>query len=233
VAMIPPSSSSVPFSTPPSQHPSTMPRAPLYVKICGITRDEDALSAVQLGATAVGLNFVPSSKRRVDDARAREIADAVRGKVELVGVVADMAVTEMRALRDGLGLDFLQLHGNEDDACVNEMLPKAFKAVRIGNAEDARLAELVPGDRILADAKVDGALGGTGKTLDWALVRRLAEEHKVLLAGGLTTENVALAVSLVSPFGVDVASGVESSPGVKDPALVRSFIEAARAGAAR
>ena len=210
-----------------------MSRAPLYVKICGITRVEDALSAVQLGATAIGLNFVPTSKRRVDLARAREIADSVRGKVELVGVVADMPVAEMRALRDDLALDFLQLHGNEDDAVVNEMLPNAFKAVRIGDAEDARLAEDVPGDRILADAKVDGALGGTGKTLDWALVRRLAEEHKVLLAGGLTPKNVALAVNLVRPFGVDVASGVESSPGVKDPALVTSFIEAARAGATR
>jgi phosphoribosylanthranilate isomerase len=210
-----------------------MSRAPLYVKICGITRVEDALSAVLLGATAIGLNFVPTSKRRVDVPRAREIADAVRGKVELVGVVADMAVAEMRALRDDLELDFLQLHGNEDDALVNEMLPKAFKAVRIGDAEDARLAEAVPGDRILADAKVDGALGGTGKTLDWALVRRLAEEHKVLLAGGLTPKNVALAVNLVRPFGVDVASGVETSPGLKDAALVTSFIEAARAGAAR
>jgi phosphoribosylanthranilate isomerase len=207
----------------------SMPR-PLYVKICGLTRAADAIQCAELGATALGLNFVPSSKRRVDEATAKEIADAVRGRVELVGVVADLSVAEAERLRDALGLDFMQLHGDESTDTLLALLPKAFKAVRIGDAEDARNAEDTPGTRLLVDAKVNGELGGTGKPLDFSLVRRLAEERQLLVAGGLTPENVTQAVRLVRPFGVDVASGVESAPGVKDGVKVAAFIEAAHRG---
>lgn len=206
---------------------------PRYVKICGITRVEDAVLCVEAGATAIGLNFVPTSKRRVDTATARAIADAVKGKIEIVGVVADLDVPAMQALRSDVGLDWLQLHGDESDAIVTEMLPLAFKAVRIGDAEDARLAEAVPGDRLLADAKVGTERGGTGEKLDWFLVRRLAEDRVLILAGGLTPENLAQAIQLVRPWGVDVASGVESAPGVKDPDKVRAFVRVARGGALR
>lgn len=208
-----------------------MASLPLYVKICGITRVEDALACVALGATAIGLNFVPGSKRHVSEATARAIADAVRGRVEIVGIVADLSVEESRRLRDAIGLDYLQLHGDESADTVKALLPGAFKAVRIGDAEDARAAESTPGERLLVDSKVSGELGGTGKTMDFALVRRLAESRKLLMAGGLTQENVTLAVRVVRPFGVDVASGVESSPGVKDPAKIAAFIAAARLGA--
>ncbi|HVU01970.1 MAG TPA: phosphoribosylanthranilate isomerase [Polyangiaceae bacterium] len=202
----------------------------LYVKICGLTRAEDAVACAELGATALGLNFVPTSRRRVDERTAREIADAVRGRVELVGVMADVDPSEAARIRDAVGLDYVQLHGDESAEVVEALLPRAFKAVRIGDAEDARLASDVPGERILVDAKVSGELGGTGKTLDFSLVRRLAEERPLLLAGGLTPENVTRAVRVVRPFGVDVASGVESSPGVKDRARVAAFIEAAQRG---
>jgi phosphoribosylanthranilate isomerase len=211
-----------------------MPSEPRYVKICGITRLEDAMLCVEAGASAIGLNFVPESKRRVDETVARAIVDAVKGKIETVGVVADLPATEMHRLREEIGLDWLQLHGDEPETALTEMLPRAFKAVRIGDAEEARLAEAIPGDRLLADAKAAGGeLGGTGAKLDWFLVRRLAEDRVLILAGGLTPENVAQAISLVRPWGVDVASGVESAPGVKDPDRVRTFIGAARGGVAR
>jgi phosphoribosylanthranilate isomerase len=210
-----------------------MPSEPRYVKICGITRVEDAALCIEAGASAIGLNFVPTSKRRVDENVARAIVDAVKGKIETVGVVADLPPAEMQRLRTEIGLDWLQLHGDEPDAVLTEMLPLAFKAVRIGDAEEARLAEAVPGDRLLADAKVSGELGGTGAHLDWFLVRRLAEDRVLILAGGLTPENVAQAIQLVRPWGVDVASGVESAPGIKDPAKVRAFVGAARGGATK
>lgn len=210
-----------------------MASEPRYVKICGVTSVEDAALCVESGATAIGLNFIPTSKRRVDNDKARAIVDSVRGKVETVGVVADLTPDEMRALRTEVGFEWLQLHGSEPDTAIVEMQPFAFKAVRIGDAEDARLAEAVPGDRLLADSKVNGELGGTGAALDWFLVRRLAEDRCLVLAGGLTPENVAQATQLVRPWGVDVASGVESSPGIKDPDKVRAFVLAARGGAAR
>jgi phosphoribosylanthranilate isomerase len=206
-----------------------------HVKICGVTSVDDALAAVDLGASAIGLNFVPSSVRKVDVARAKTIADAVHAhanaksaRVQVVGVVADLSVDEMRALVRDAGLDCLQLHGDESPDVLSPLLPHAYKAVRIENEDDVTRAAAFPGEHILADAKIAGALGGTGKTFDWSLVADLAKTRKLTLAGGLTPENVALAVVLVAPYCVDVASGVERTPGVKDRAKMRAFIEAAR-----
>ena len=202
-----------------------------HVKICGVTSVDDALAAVDLGASAIGLNFVPSSTRRIDVVRARAIADAIhaaKAKVQVVGVVADLSVDAMRALVADAGLDCLQLHGDEAPETLSPLLPHAYKAVRIANADDAARAATLPGDHVLVDAKVEGALGGTGATFDWALVEGLAKTKKLTLAGGLTPANVAVAVRAVRPYCVDVASGVESSPGVKDREKMRAFIEAAR-----
>ncbi len=199
-----------------------------YVKICGITRAQDALFAVSAGATAIGLNFVPTSRRRVDEDTALRIADAVRGKVELVGVVADRASDDLEALRRRLGLDFVQLHGSESPSALEGLLPHAFKAARIATAADVARADEFGGERLLVDACVPGELGGTGKAFDWDLVVGLARRRKVVLAGGLTKDNVAHAVRVVDPWGIDVASGVESAPGIKDPALVVELIRAAR-----
>jgi len=202
-----------------------------HVKICGVTSVDDALAAIDLGASAIGLNFVPSSKRRIDVARARIIADAIHAhgaKVQVVGVVADLSVDAMRALVRNAGLDCLQLHGDEAPDVLSPLLPHAYKAIRIATAEDAAHAATFPGDHLLVDAKVEGALGGTGETFDWSLVTPLAKTKKLTLAGGLTPENVGLAVRAVRPYCVDVASGVESAPGVKDTAKMRAFIEAAR-----
>lgn len=201
----------------------------LAIKICGITRVEDAEGCVALGVDLIGLNFVPSSPRCLDVSLARAIADAVRQKaesVEIVGVVADMDEAAMVALRDAVGLDRLQLHGHEAPEVVRRV-PRAFKALRVGDAADAAEADRYEG-LVLVDAKVPGALGGTGKTMDFTLVAPIARARAVLLAGGLGPGNVADAVRAVGPWGVDVASGVERAPGIKDLAAVAAFVHAAR-----
>lgn len=199
-----------------------------FVKICGITRVLDALQCVEAGASAIGLNFIPISRRRVDEDTARRIVDAVQGRVETVAVVADETAEDLRTLRSRIGVDWLQLHGRESPDELSAVLPRAFKAVRIGRPSDVSRAATFGGERLLADAHVPGELGGTGATFDWSLVAELARVRKLLLAGGLTPDNVADAIRAVDPWGVDVASGVESSSGIKDPEKVTRFILAAR-----
>jgi phosphoribosylanthranilate isomerase len=197
------------------------------VKVCGITTPDDADACVALGVDWLGLNFVPSSPRCIDLAIAASIRDAVRGRVELVGVVADGTEAELAALRRDAGLDYLQLHGDEPPELLQRLGPHAFKALRIGTDADVSEAERYPG-LLLVDAKVAGALGGTGRTVDFTLVAPLARTRRLLLAGGLGPGNVAAAVRAVRPWGVDVASGVERSPGVKDLDAVRAFVAAAK-----
>lgn len=203
----------------------------MWVKICGITSVEDALAAADAGADAIGLNFVPASSRRVDEVAAGAIAGAVRGRLTLVGVVADLDAAAMRALRDRVGLDLLQLHGSESPELLEAVLPQAYKALAVGSREDVELADAYAGDRLLVDARVEGALGGTGVGFDWRLVQGLAARRRLILAGGLTPGNVAHAIGVVRPWGVDVASGVESDPRHKDAAAVRRFVAAARGAA--
>ncbi len=202
----------------------------MIIKVCGITTPEDAEACVALGVDWLGLNFVPSSPRCIDVATAAAIRDAVRGRAELVGVVADRAEAEPLELLRVAGLDHLQLHGDEPPELVRRLAPHAFKAVRIGTDADVALAESYPG-LLLVDAKVAGALGGTGQTVDFTLVAPLARARRVLLAGGLGPSNVAAAVRALKPWGVDVASGVERSPGVKDLDAGEAFVAAARLGA--
>ncbi|RYZ03582.1 MAG: phosphoribosylanthranilate isomerase [Myxococcales bacterium] len=198
-----------------------------WTKICGLTNPGDAEHAARSGANAIGLNFVHGSKRRVTLEQARPIVEAVKGSIELVAVVANPTELEVQELRE-LGMEWLQLHGEEPAARVSRLLPQAFKAVAIEDAADARRAASFPGERLLVDTKVSGASGGTGKVFDWQLVTDLARERKLILAGGLTPKNVAAAVRVLTPWGVDTASGVELVPGVKDPELVTAFVLAVR-----
>jgi phosphoribosylanthranilate isomerase len=207
----------------------------VHVKICGVRTAEDAKACVLLGASSIGINFVPSSPRCVDVETARTIAraaHAANAKVVVVGVVADLDLDAMRALVHDAGLDCLQLHGVEPPATLAALLPHAYKATRIASAADVERARAYPGEHLLVDAKVEGLLGGSGTTFDWALVKDLARERRLTLAGGLVPENVERAVRELRPYCVDVASGVEGdakgAPGVKDLAKVRAFIEAAR-----
>jgi len=205
-----------------------MDRVP-YVKICGITRPEDVALAVSAGADAIGLNFVPSSKRRIEEPAAVAIVKEAAKAIDVVAVVADLTVQQIEELRDATGISWVQLHGDEPAEMIRQLMPDVFKAVRIADADDVRRARLYPGSSILVDAKVEGTRGGAGVTFDWRLVKNLASERRLILAGGLTPENVESAILAVGPWGVDVASGVESAPGIKDPDKVRAFVAAARA----
>lgn len=205
----------------------------MYVKVCGITHLEDAESAVLAGVDALGFNFVPSSKRFVGREEARAIVGQVRGKVACVAVVAGLSLADCRELAASVGVDRIQLHGDEPPELVNALGAMAFKAVRIGTVEDVELAMTYPGDPLLVDAKVAGQLGGTGQLVDRSLIAPLVAARRTILAGGLTPENVGEAVASVQPWGVDAASGVERShdPRRKDPEKVRRFVAAARRAA--
>jgi phosphoribosylanthranilate isomerase len=198
------------------------------IKVCGVTTVAQAVACADAGVDAVGVNFVASSPRRVDAGLAADMVRAIGSRVLVVGVVAGMSVDAMRALRDATGVGCLQLHGDESAADVEALLPHAYKAVRVAGPDDVARAEAMPGEYLMVDAKVPGALGGTGHTVDWALVAPLAARRRLVLAGGLTPDNVASAVAACGPWCVDVASGVETSPGVKDLARVHAFVAAAR-----
>ena len=201
----------------------------VHVKICGVTTASDAVACVDLGASAIGLNFVAASPRRVTPEIAREISRAIGKRALVVGVVADESVLAMRQLVIDAELGCLQLHGRESPEVLASLLPHAYKAVRVATIEDVREAEAYPGEHLLVDAKGAGALGGTGHTFDWSLVVALAKTRKLTLAGGLDPDNVADAVGALHPYCVDVASGVEAgTPGVKNLARVRAFIERAK-----
>jgi phosphoribosylanthranilate isomerase len=201
------------------------------VKICGITTVADAIACVRAGAHAIGLNFVSGSPRRIDEDTARTIVRAVGDDVLVVGVVADYSVDAIRSLRATTGVGCMQLHGDESPTDVAALLPHAYKAVRVADARDVEHAEAMPGDYVMVDARTSGALGGTGRNFDWKLVVGLARRRRMVLAGGLTPDNVENAIAMVRPWCVDVASGVESSPGIKDVAKVEAFVTRARGGA--
>jgi phosphoribosylanthranilate isomerase len=202
------------------------------VKICGVRTKADGEHAMLAGADLLGLNLIQGSPRAVGrdevERLVRQLAPLARQRgVQLIGVVADLppeALDELLAL----GLDGLQLHGSESPEVLRALGPVAYKAVRIGNAEDVDFARTFPGERLLVDAKVPGRLGGTGVRVDWTLLDDLARTRELFLAGGLDPDNVAEAVRAVRPAAVDVASGVETSPGVKDPRRVELFIERAK-----
>jgi phosphoribosylanthranilate isomerase len=205
----------------------------MYVKVCGITRVDDALAAVAAGADALGFNFIPESRRFVEPSLARTIIDQLGQTAVCVAVVANRAPEDLRGLMRETGVHLLQLHGDEPAGDVEMLAPSAFKALRIGSANDVRIAVSFPGQPLLVDAKVEGQLGGTGQAVDWTLVAPLARARPLMLAGGLNADNVATAISLVEPWGVDVASGVESgkTPRRKDHNEMRRFVRAARAAA--
>jgi phosphoribosylanthranilate isomerase len=204
------------------------PRPEPAVKVCGVTRVSDAEACVRAGADYVGLNFVASSPRCIDVALARLISRAIRGRAGVVGVVAGETDQTLFRLLVEAELDLVQLHGDEPPDQVLALRPHAFKAIRVGGPEDLAAASLYGGEMLLVDAKVAGKLGGTGVAVDPALVAPLARSRRVILAGGLTPQNVADRVRSVRPWGVDVASGVEVSPGIKDPHRVEAFIRNAR-----
>lgn len=201
------------------------------VKICGITRAHDAEHAAREGADWLGLNFWPGSKRFVTVEVAQRLAAAARGaagQVAIVGVFVDQSVAEIEAISAAVGLDYVQLHGGESPATCARFGARAIKAIAVRDQDDVSRLGDYPEAIVLLDTPTTG-FGGSGRTFDWALAQAaVGGGRRIVLAGGLDPENVAHAVGLVRPFGVDVASGVESAPGVKDPDKVRRFIAAAK-----
>ncbi|WPC06664.1 phosphoribosylanthranilate isomerase [Pseudomonas benzenivorans] len=199
-------------------------------KICGITRVEDALIAVEAGADAIGLVFYAKSPRAVSVPQARAIVAALPPFVTTVGLFVDASADELNAVLRAVPLDLLQFHGDETAASCEAVGRPYMKALRVRPGDDvaARIEPYASAAGILLDTYVAGVPGGTGETFDWSLVPR-GLTKPVVLAGGLTPENVAAAITRVRPYGVDVSGGVEASKGIKDAEKIRAFVSAVRA----
>ena len=199
------------------------------VKICGITRVEDALAAAAAGADAIGLVFYAKSPRAVDIEQAREILAVLPPFVTSVGLFVDAERSELERILASVPLDLLQFHGDESVQQCEAFGRPYIKALRVKAGDDiaAQVARYPSAQGILLDAYVEGVPGGTGEAFDWSLIPQ-ALSKPLILAGGLRPDNVAEAVSRVRPYAVDVSGGVEASKGVKDVEKVGAFIRAAR-----
>ncbi len=198
------------------------------VKICGITNLEDALFAAEAGADALGFIFYAKSPRCIVPDRAREIILRLPPFVAKVGVFVNKELDRVRELMAHCGLDYAQLHGDEPPEQVAALAPRVIKAVRVRSAADVeRLAEY-QAVAYLLDTYHPTKHGGTGEAFDWELAVEAKSHGPVILAGGLTPQNVAAAIERVHPYAVDVSSGVEAAPGIKDRHKVRRFIMAAK-----
>jgi phosphoribosylanthranilate isomerase len=199
------------------------------VKMCGITSVGDAEAAVEAGADALGLMFYPGSPRRISLATAQAIERQLPPFIIRVGVFADPAPEDVLSAMHQCGLNLLQFHGQETPEFCGQFGIMTMKAFRIRDAQSLREIPNYQTDAFLLDSYVAGKAGGTGETFNWELAVEAGKFGKpIFLAGGLTPENVADAVRTVRPFGVDVSSGVEQSPGKKDPKKMRDFIAAVR-----
>lgn len=198
------------------------------VKICGITAAEDAAAAVEAGADALGFVFVPGTPRHISPERAAVIIAALPPLVSAVGVFVDQPLDEVVTLTAACRLQAVQLHGHEPPAYCLRLPVPVIKAVRVRGPESLAALEGYPAQAFLLDAFVEGTPGGTGVAFPWALARQATRHGRIILSGGLRPETVAEAVRTVRPFGVDVSSGVERRPGLKDHQKVREFIVAVR-----
>jgi phosphoribosylanthranilate isomerase len=201
------------------------------VKVCGITRHEDAELAAELGAWALGFILWRPSPRAADPRTAASIAAALRRRVALAGVFVNATLDEITEAAEALHLSHIQLHGDEGPAFCEEARRrsgcKVIKAVRVTGPGDLQDLERFHTDFHLLDTAARGLRGGSGATWDWALAARRRSSVPEILSGGLTPENVAAGIAAVRPYAVDVASGVEAAPGVKDPEKLRAFVAAA------
>jgi phosphoribosylanthranilate isomerase len=204
----------------------------VQVKICGITNLEDAQAAVEAGADALGFVFYPPSPRHVSPEQAAQIILKLPPFVTTVGLFVDVACDMVNDLAARCGLDRIQLHGRETPAFCRQVKQPVIKAFRIKNAESLVHLSGYSVSAYLLDAHVEGALpGGTGASFSWDLAARAKPYGPVILAGGLTPENVATAIAQTRPYGVDVSTGVECAPGIKDHRKICEFIARAKAAA--
>ncbi len=201
------------------------------VKLCGITRLEDALLALELGVDAFGFNFVEGSRRRITADRARDVCAALPPFVTRVGVFADELPAVMEATALLAGLNCLQLHGDEPPETCQAIAFPWYKAHRVGPDFRPESVKLYRCGASLLDAHVRGKRGGTGATFDWSVARQVSAYGRVIVAGGLTPDNVGAAIAAARPYAVDVNSGVESAPGRKDRRLLAEFMKRVRQAA--
>lgn len=202
-------------------------KAPYFIKICGITNIDDAQMAVDAGATAIGINFYPKSKRYVTPEQAKNIADHVRGKIAIVGIFVNEPMDSVKKIAAHVKLHYCQFHGDEPPEVVNKF-PNAIKSFRVNDAHHTVQFSDYQCSSFLLDTYTNGEYGGTGKTFNWLLAREANEFGKIIVAGGLTEENVRLAIETAQPWGVDVSSGVEVEPGKKNKEKVFRFVQNAR-----
>jgi len=208
----------------------------MRVKFCGITSLDDAREAARLGAWAIGLNHHPESPRFCSPVVAADIGAALKRELEVVGVFVNPTFDELAAAAENESLTMLQLHGDEGPAFCQEAARrtgcKVIKAVGVRTTAEVRAAEAYHTDFHLLDAYRAGISGGTGESFDWGLIAGRRSEVPLILAGGLTVGNVAEGMAAARPFAVDVASGVEGEPGIKDHALMGAFLEEAQRASA-
>jgi phosphoribosylanthranilate isomerase len=213
------------------------------IKVCGLTSVDDAIAAADAGADAIGLNFYCGSKRFIEPQLARQIVDAVGKRAEMIGLFVNEQASTICEMCRAASLQIVQLHGDDSPEFAKLMVKFGTSPVQIIRAHnfgqhgmDGVLASMfdasgLVADAVLVDATVSGQFGGTGQTIDWNKLVNYQEsigKMPLILAGGLTPENVAEAIRIVRPHAVDVASGVESAPGKKDAAKIRAFVTAAR-----
>ncbi|MBI5016556.1 MAG: phosphoribosylanthranilate isomerase [Deltaproteobacteria bacterium] len=195
------------------------------VKVCGLTRRDDALAAADLGADALGFVFAPKSRRRADPEVVARVAEEVPPFVTLVGVFQDQSLDEVRSLVNRCRLHLAQLHGREDLAYARALGCRVLKAVSLEGPEDVASLAAFPG---LSGYLLDSGSGGTGRAFDWSWAVEARRFGRIVLAGGLHPGNAAAAVRAVRPWAIDAASGTEAAPGVKDLAKIAALLRAVR-----
>jgi phosphoribosylanthranilate isomerase len=201
------------------------------IKVCGITNWEDALAAVELGADAIGFVFAPSP-RRIEQTQARLIVERLPPFIGTAAIFVDEDVEAVKETMQATCCTVAQLHGSEPPRTLEALRPwRVVKAIRVRRSEDMQIMTQYPtASGFVLDTYVEGKPGGTGRTFDWSIVGPAQNYHRpIILAGGLTPENVAAALATVRPYGVDASSGVEASPGKKDHEKVARFIQIVRA----
>ena len=205
------------------------------VKICGITNLEDARHAIECGADMLGFNFYRGSKRHVEPAIAADIVRELSGStVEYVGVFVNAEAAEIAEIVRQVGMDIVQLHGDEPEMFIDDLRnstpAEIIKVFRVRDADDFQDATGSKSTYVMLDSYSEKMFGGSGRTFNWDIAQEISIllPEAIFLAGGLTPDNVADAIRTVRPYAVDVASGVESSPGKKDPEKVAAFIRAAK-----
>lgn len=200
------------------------------IKICGMTQLQDAVFAAEQGADAVGFIFYKKSPRSVNMKAVKEIISKLPPFVDTVGVFVNESADRVNKIAEYCGLDLVQLHGDESPAYCRKIRRRVVKAFRVIDLQSIKQLEKFPVSGFLLDTFSENMHGGTGKVFDWNLAHPAKKVGPVILAGGLTPRNIRQAISQVRPYGVDVCSGVEKSPGIKDPEKVKAFLKNIRSG---